>query len=338
MMEQELLKAYAAAGVDKKLRILRQLQDSAGDEVEDLFRRALNETSAKIRQLALTVLSRRGKLTPEMVRERLRDRSKMVRQAALRLFQQWRDPAYLPDVLPFLEGSDLSLRLLAVEWMAGLGAPARPYLEPYLQDAMFSVREKVRYVLRDLELQGPPRSDESAFPPKEPSKPAEPPPVESLLKLEPAQQLELLQQLLEENGSRIGPDLIRVLETPRWDRRDSIVGVIKQIRNFPTPLLHPMLDHPIWYVRAAAVDILGHFRDPVLLEYALAYANDKNVEVRRLLAQVMPNYGRREEAVLALEKLSIDEHFSVRRAARAALARLRGQAVRTQPPGSETLG
>ncbi len=86
-------------------------------------------------------------------------------------------------------------------------------------------------------------------------------------------------------------------------------------------------------MRAAAIQILGHHRDPALLDAALRLARDANIEVRRALAEVLVHYDRQEEALLALEKLSHDEHFYVRRLARETLETLRIRKNEKVPEG-----
>lgn len=337
MLEQDLVQRFASSGARDKTRILRQLQDSQGQAVVDLYNQALHDNYSKVRELALNILSRRHELAPEQVLDCLQDPSRIVQRTALRLMQNWPDARYCDYIQPFLQHSQLNLRLLAIEWFSRLGSKAAPFLQPLLHDSQFSVREKVKL---HLSATAEPRESEASKPHAQQPLKAVPhfntksaeffeTHLEEIFQDGSSFKEEKLRELLSREGTRLGPPLIRLFESPRWDRRESILKILTRIEDFPTVMLHPMLEHPLWYVRAVGIKIIGSFKDPILLDFALVFVNDSNIEVRKTLAEVLPLYGRREEALLALEKLSIDEHFSVRRAARSALLHLRSQPLHT---------
>ncbi|MCS7313774.1 MAG: HEAT repeat domain-containing protein, partial [Acidobacteria bacterium] len=133
----------------------------------------------------------------------------------------------------------------------------------------------------------------------------------------------LIERALQEGGEEAVQTLIHFLEDPRWHRREMIVQALRNYPHFPSSYLHPLLHHPLWYVRAAAIELLGAFQDPLLLEHAARLAKDSNIEVRRALVGALRHFRFEEDARLVLEVLARDDHFLIRRLARESLIQLR---------------
>ena len=333
-----------ASSITTRVRILRSLAVESAPEVDRLLLQALQDPAAKVRHTALQLLDRRGIRDRQITLAMLSDGSKMVRRLALRMLRAWPDPELIPRVVPFLEDEDLSLRLLAIDWLYALGPRALPYLRPLAHDAMYSVRTKVQHCIRDLEKQQAiqnalvqsaaskrvPSGEEETAPIPAPAMPHQSdarlhrdldrfPPVHRR-----ADTLwQELEQLRMTQPDALADRLQTLLEDPRWPNRERVIRWVQQQPDFPTQVIYELLAHPIWYVRAAAIEILGHFQDPVLLEYAFDLARDRNVEVRRALADAMLRYGESEDARMVLEKLARDPHFMIRRRAREHLSHLR---------------
>lgn len=330
---------FSNLSTSEKLRILRQLDDWDREEIEAILEVALSDRAAKVRLLALTQWARRLPLEREMVLRFLQDSAKTVRQKALKLIQTWPDPELIPHILPFLESDDIGLRLLAVDWLYMLGKEGLPYLESLADDPMFSVREKARHYIRDLhrQTQKPPvlpeLSEASSSPQASTGAPRrEWKRVLEDLRNEPEEVWsDALKKVLEYGGEEAVCYLVMALDDPRWSWREAIIHALQAMDDCPTSFFHPLLEHPLWYMRAAAIEILGHHKDPALLDAALVLCRDSNVEVRRALAEVLAHYGREEEALLALEKLVHDEHFLIRRIARKQLEKLRAKKGESVP-------
>jgi HEAT repeat protein len=179
----------------------------------------------------------------------------------------------------------------------------------------------------------------SAAPVPPPSAPARPAPtaswreaLERLPIVEGADSRLLIERILQEGGEEAAQALIHFLEDPRWNRREIIIQALRGYPHFPSSCLHPLLTHPLWYVRAAAIELLGSFQDPILLEHATRLAKDPNIEVRRALVGAMRHFPFAEDARLVLEVLARDDHFLIRRLARESLTQLR-QTSSSMDPG-----
>ncbi len=330
-LQSRIAEFRRASSATARANVLRQLATEGGPEVESLLMEALQDPAAVVRYTALSVLESRGTYDRDTVVRALGDSSKMVRRLALRLLQRWPDPALLPLVTPFLDDEDLGLRLLAMDWLFVLGEAGLPYLQALQEDTMFSVRIKARHYVRDLRRRFP--TSRPAAPPPVPSVPEPPRPTpptaswrESLERLpivEGADSRLLIERILQEGGEEAARALIHFLEDPRWNRREVIVQALRSYPHFPSVYLHPLLTHPLWYVRAAAIELLGSFQDPVLLEHATRLAKDPNIEVRRALVGALRHFPFEEDARLVLEVLARDDHFLIRRLARESLIQLR---------------
>ncbi len=330
-LQSRIAEFRRASSATARANVLRRLATEVGPEAEPLLMEALQDPAAVVRYTALSVLESRGTYDRDTVLRALRDPSKMVRRLALRLLQRWPDPALLPLVTPFLGDEDLGLRLLAMDWLFGLGEAGLPYLQALQEDALFSVRIKARHYVEDLHRRFPPVPG--------PSRPASSTAswreaLERLPIVEGADSRLLIERVLQEGGEEAAQALIHFLEDPRWNRREMIVQALRRYPHFPSAYLHPLLNHPLWYVRAAAVELLGTFQDPVLLEHATRLAKDPNIEVRRALVGALRNFRFEEDARLVLEVLARDAHFLIRRLARESLIQLRQIAPSTGPePG-----
>ncbi len=334
---------HRASSITTRVRILRSLAVEPAPEVDQLLIQALRDPSAKVRHTALQLLDRRGFRDRQITLAMLGDGSKVVRRLALRMLRAWPEPELIPKVLPFLEDEDLSLRLLAIDWLYSLGPRALPYLRPLARDAMYSVRSKVQHCIRDLEKQ---QAIQDAL--VQPASPEQAPSAERETAPIPATALSYdtdtrwrepiphvrrradtlwqeLEQLRMTQPDALADRLQTLLEDPRWPNRERVIRWVQQQPDFPTRVMYELLAHPIWYVRAAVIEILGHFQDPVLLEYAFDLARDRNVEVRRALTDAMLRYGESEDARMVLEKLARDPHFMIRRRAREHLSQLRNR-------------
>jgi|GEM_PF-2251453 len=334
-LQSRIAEFRRASSATVRANVLRRLATEGGPEVESLLMEALQDPAAVVRYTALSVLESRGTYDRETVVRALGDNSKMVRRLALRLLQRWPEPALLPIVTPFLNDEDLGLRLLAMDWLFVLGEAGLPYLQALQEDAMFSVRIKARHYVRDLRRRFPPPS---AAPVPPPSAPARPAPtaswreaLERLPIVEGADSRLLIERILQEGGEEAAQALIHFLEDPRWNRREIIIQALRRYPHFPSSCLHPLLTHPLWYVRAAAIELLGSFQDPILLEHATRLAKDPNIEVRRALVGAMRHFPFAEDARLVLEVLARDDHFLIRRLARESLTQLRQTSSSTDP-------
>ncbi len=330
MKFEHRIRSFDTLSVKEKLNLLRELQSQQDfHPYLSLCEHALFDPSAKVRQLAFSILVRKNLITPETTLSLLKDTSKVLRRKALRQMVTWTHPDYLPYIEPFLRDPDIYLRLLAIEWISKLGDSALPILEPLLRDPMYSVREKVKHYIQEIKkrlptpnhIASPPHTDDTHEP--RAAKPLWKTLYEKLNPDNPKLFRKIVNRLLDEYPEDSISLILSYLEHPSWEIRDIIVEAFCERETVPLNPFIRLLQHPIWYVRACAIEILGHSGHPALLQHADHLSQDPNVEVRRALASVLYQYRKKETTYAILDKLTKDEHFVVRREAKKSLSLLR---------------
>lgn len=125
---------------------------------------------------------------------------------------------------------------------------------------------------------------------------------------------ELVEAMIFDKDSWTSPVLLEALDDTNEEIRSLISRELGKREDLNLDQITEKLSHPLWYVKCAALKILGQKKDKGVLIHIEALLAEPNVEVRRAVASALGNLGGKKSLSLLL-KLSKDRNQFVRASA-----------------------
>ncbi len=126
--------------------------------------------------------------------------------------------------------------------------------------------------------------------------------------------LKIIKSVACVEGSWVNEVLLEALDEPTEEIRDFIVQEMGKREYVDLALIYQKLSKHPWYVKTAALKILGLIKKQESISSIKVTLNDPNAEVRRSAAQVLGEIGGKE-ALALLNKLAKDKNQFVKRSA-----------------------
>ncbi len=112
--------------------------------------------------------------------------------------------------------------------------------------------------------------------------------------------------------------LLELLADPSEEIRQVILAALSSRDDLPLSSVCAKLKKQPWYVKTAALQLLGQKKRPETIEAIASIIDDPNVEVRRHAAICLGNIGGQEVIPLLVKLLKDDNHY-VKQAAQKSL-------------------
>lgn len=315
-----------SASVSKKIMIIKILSTSKQEKVREILLECLNDPSPGVRIAALQALERLNYFNEELMLKLCNDSSKAIRKVALKILSANPKSEYLNKLNGLLIDSDKTVRLEMVNFLYKVGKEALPILRRALKDEEELIRTKARYYIQLLEPDEKNLSEEDeAYLDKVPSGFFEPrilPVVDERIKNKTVHYEQKLGKItieLDRRGVNAFEYLLSLLEDRSWTIREFAVKKLSELQEINNKKIYELLKHPIWYVRASAVRILGLRKDESIIDLLVPLLNDGNAEVRRAIAEAIGRI-KKENAIVLLQHLLNDKNIMVKREAEKSLA------------------
>ncbi|OGF67773.1 MAG: hypothetical protein A2Y62_13930 [Candidatus Fischerbacteria bacterium RBG_13_37_8] len=314
------------ASASKKITIIKVISTSDDKKVEELLVLCLSDPSPGVRIAALQALDKKDYYNEEVLLGLCHDSSRTTRKLALKLLSNYPKAEYLKKINSLLIDSDKTVRVEILNLLHKIGTESLPLLHRMLKDEDELVRRRAALYIKSLdpgekleegtetyaEEESPdfdaPRIFGTIMPDSEPKEGALP--YEEKL-------LNVMQTLEEKSENRLDY-LLSVLEDKSWTIREYAIKKISELKDIDLSIIYKLLQHPIWYVKAAAVRILGFRKDENAIEHLLHLVKDSNAEVRRAIAEALGKI-KKSDAIIPLQYLQQDQSIMVRKEAEKAL-------------------
>lgn len=131
----------------------------------------------------------------------------------------------------------------------------------------------------------------------------------------------LVTDMISTKDSWTSDVLLDSLDDKNEEIRKSITHELGKRDDFDLERVTEKLSHPLWYVKCAALKILGLRKDKSVLIHIEALITEPNVEVRRAVANALGNIGGKKCLSLLL-KLTKDRNQFVRASAEEAIQKV----------------
>lgn len=314
------------ASVSKKITIIKILSTSKEGKIKEVLLECLNDPSPGVRIAALQALEKLHYFNEELMLKLCNDSSKTIRKIALKILSANPKSEYINKLNGLLIDSDKTVRLEMVNFLYKVGKEALPLLRRALKDEDELIRTKALHFIELLEPSEKNLSDEDETPSDKIlsgfSEPRILPITEEKAKDETfhyEQKLSKITTKLGSKGINSFEYLLSLLEDKSWTIREFAVEKISELQEIDNKKIYELLKHPIWYVRASAVRILGLRKDESIIDLLVPLLKDSNAEVRRAIAEAVGRI-KKENAIVLLQHLLNDKNIMVKREAEKSLA------------------
>jgi HEAT repeat protein len=329
---QRYINEFKNASVSKKISIIKILATSKKEQVKQILVDCLSDPSPGVRIAALQALEKLNFFNEELLLKLCHDNSKAIRKIALKMLATNPKTEYLKNCNGLLIDSDKTVRLEVLNLLYKIGKESIPLLHRALKDEDELVRTKA---LQYIQLLDP---SEKLAETKETSPPSEIVPEFSqpriLATTAPEKKEETLPyeikltKITEKLSAQDTASLdyfLSLLEDKSWTIREFAIKKITELDNIDMSRIYELLKHPIWYVRAAAILIIGLKKDKNIVDLMMPLMKDNNVEVRRAIAEALGKADK-ADAIMPLQHLLNDKSIMVRREAEKSLNALKKKA------------
>jgi len=299
----------------KKATIIKIISTSNDKLVISTLIGCLRDSSPIVRLAALRALEKKKYFDENLFLEFLADNSKFIRKQVLKMLSSFPKEEYLPRIQNLLLDSDTDIRLEVVSLLEKIGKASLPLLYKACKDTEDLVREKALQAIRIIGEE----SDKSVK-----SKKIEINNSDKSLRIFHIEKLpydEKLKNIIKniEADKEQFPLLLKSLEDKSWTVREYAIKKISELKEIEISKVYDLLKSPVWYIKAAAIRIIGLRKEEKGLDLILPYMKDNNVEVRRALAEALGNF-KKSEALIPLQYLLQDKNIMVRKEAEKSLA------------------
>ncbi len=303
------------ASPSKKTTIIKIISTSNDKLIIPTLIDCLRDSSPVVRLAALRALDKKKYFDENLLLEFLTDNSKFIRKQVLKMLSSFPKEEYLPKIQNLLLDSDMDIRLEVVSLLAKIGKASLPLLYKACKDTEDLVREKALQAIKII-------GEESDISSK--SKKSEIINSDKSLRIFHIEKLpydEKLKNIIKniETDKDQFSLLLKSLEDKSWTVREYAIKKISELKEIEISKVYDLLKSPVWYIKAAAIRIIGLRKDEKGLDLILPYLKDNNAEVRRALAEALGNF-KKSEALIPLQYLLQDKNIMVKKEAEKSLA------------------
>ena len=315
----------------RKVTIIKIIATSDDQSVIDILVGCLKDYSPTVRIAAIQALEKKDYFEEAVLLNLCSDSSRLIRKQVLKMLSNFPKVEYLSRIQNLLIDSDESVRLEVVNLLHKIGKESLPLLHRALKDDSPLIQQKARNYLKELEGYTEPveeiiseglepvdnfveaprfvHLEKSAPTPREPA-------------LSYKEKLKKIEQTVEDTTADSIKPLLKALEDKSWTVREFAIKKISEMNEIDSVEIKKLLVHPIWYVKAAAIRILGLRKEESALDLIIPIMKDSNVEVRRAVAEALGQL-RKSDVIIPLQFLLQDKNVMVRKEAEKSLILLK---------------
>lgn len=303
------------ASPSKKTTIIKIISTSNDKLIIPTLIDCLRDSSPVVRLAALRALDKKKYFDENLLLEFLTDNSKFIRKQVLKMLSSFPKEEYLPKIQNLLLDSDMDIRLEVVSLLAKIGKASLPLLYKACKDTEDLVREKalqaIKIIAEESDISSKSKKSEIINSDKSLR-------IFHIEKLPYDEKLKNIIKNIETDKDQFSL-LLKSLEDKSWTVREYAIKKISELKEIEISKVYDLLKSPVWYIKAAAIRIIGLKKDEKGLDLILPYMKDNNAEVRRAIAEALGNF-KKSEALIPLQYLLQDKNIMVKKEAEKSLA------------------
>lgn len=306
------------ASPSKKATIIKIISTSNDKAIIPILIECLKDNSPIVRLTALRALEKKKYFDENLYINLFSDSSKFVRKQVIKMLSSFPKEEYLSKLSELLIDSYADVRLEVVNLLSKLGKAALPLLYKACKDTEDLIREKALQAIKnigDASNKFTPTKESSK---KEASKSLR---IFHIEKLPYDEKLKNIIKTIEEEKEQL-PHLLKALEDKSWTVREYAIKKISELKEVDMEKIYELLKSPVWYIKAAAIRIIGSRKDEKGLDFILPFMKDNNAEVRRALAEALGLF-KKSEALIPLQYLLQDKNIMVKKEAERSISLLK---------------
>ncbi len=317
------------ASVSKKVMIIKILSSSRQEKVKEVLIDCLNDFSPAVRLAALQALEKIDYYDENLLIKLCHDNSKLIRKIAIKMLSKKPKVEYLKKLNSLIIDSDKFVRLEVINFLYKLGKDGITLLQRALKDEDELVRNKALHYLQLLESDKVEEDKNNISAEQNIPEISSPRILGSITTEERIKEELSFEEKINEINEKLKSKkinsleyLLSLIEDKSWTIREYAIQKISELEKIEVSRIYELLKHPLWYVRAAAVKILGLRKDKDIIDLLVPLIKDSNVEVRRAIAEALGRINK-ADAIMPLRHLLNDRSIMVRKEAEKALAAYR---------------